>query len=223
MNCTKILLVDDHAVVRNGYRMLLDAEPDLRVVAEAASADEAYQVLLEQEVDVAVMDISLRGSSGIEAMVRMHARCPKLRMMVFSMHDSSGYVTQAIRAGALGYVTKASQPGEMLAAVRKVAAGKRVLSPEIAFALATESLDGDVLLSRLSPREFEVLRMVVNGDAPEEVALRMHLSTKTILNHLTQIRQKLEVDTAFGLLKLALRHGLLHLDAPGPALHALHA
>lgn len=209
----RIMLLDDHAVVRTGYRRLIDAEPGLQVVAEAATADEAYAHVAAGGIDVAVVDLSLRGASGIEAIRRMLAREPGLRVMVLSMHDTPGYATQAMRAGALGYLTKNSEPDEMLDAIRAVAAGRRVLSAEIAQALAGAALDGEQLLTRLTPREFEVLRMAASGEPAAWIADRMHLSQKTVLNHLSAIRQKLDADNDFKLLRLAARHGLVDLGA----------
>ncbi len=206
-----VLLLDDHAVVRTGYRRLIDAEPDLRVVAEASTADEAYALLQQGGIDVAVVDLSLRGASGVEAIRRLLARDPQLRVMVLSMHDSPGYVTQAMRAGALGYLTKSSEPGGMLDGIRAVARGRRVLAPEIAQSLADAALDGNALLNRLTPREFEVLRMAATGEATQQIASQMHLSPKTVLNHLSMVRQKLDADSDFKLLRLAVRHGLVDL------------
>ena len=183
-----VLLLDDHAIVRNGYLRLIDAEPDMCVVAQAATSDEAYACLLSGGIDVAVVDLSLRGASGIEAIRRFLARDPQLRVMVLSMHDSPGYVTQAIRAGARGYLTKSSEPAAMLDAIRQVACGRRVLSPDIAQTLAAASLDGDSLMTRLTPREFEVLRMAATGEATQQIATHMHLSPKTVLNHLSMVR-----------------------------------
>lgn len=206
-----VLLLDDHAVVRTGYRRLIDAEPDLHVVAEASTADEAYAQLQQGGIDVAVVDLSLKGASGVEAIRRFLARDPQLRVMVLSMHDSPGYVTQAMRAGAMGYLTKSSEPGDMLDGIRAVARGRRVLAPEIAQTLADAALDGNALLNRLTPREFEVLRMAATGEATQQIAVQMHLSPKTVLNHLSMVRQKLEADSDFKLLRLAVRYGLVDL------------
>ncbi|HQX07707.1 MAG TPA: response regulator transcription factor [Zoogloea sp.] len=209
----RILLVEDHAVVRNGYRRLFDAEDDMRVVGEAASADEAYARLVEQGADLAIVDLNLRGSSGIDAIRRMLAREPGLRVLVVSMHDNPSYVTQAIRVGALGYLTKNSEPVELLDAIRDVAAGRRVLSPDVAQALAGAALDGEALLSRLTPREFDVLRLAASGESPCAIASTMHLSQKTIHNHMSAIRQKLDADNDFKLLRLAARYGLIDWSA----------
>ncbi|MCB1958128.1 MAG: response regulator transcription factor [Rhodocyclaceae bacterium] len=208
----RILLVDDHAVVRTGYRRLVESEPDMTVLAEAATADEAYGRVVAGGVDVAVVDLSLRDSSGIDAIRRMNARNPALGIIVLSMHDGAGFVMQAMRAGALGYLTKRCEPDEMLAGIRAVAAGRRYLSGEVAQCLAGASLEGEQLLQRLTPREFEVLRMAAAGAAAETIAERMHLSPKTILNHLSAIRRKLDADNDFALMHLAARHGLVRLD-----------
>ena len=208
-----VLLLDDHAVVRTGYRRLIDAEPDMQVVAEAATATEAYARLQEQPIDLAVVDISLRGTSGIDAIRRIVARDIDVKVLVLSMHDNPGIVTQAMRAGALGYLTKSSEPGDLLDAVRTVARGRRVLSPDVAQVLAEASLDQEQMLNRLTPREFEVLRMVASGEETRQIASCMHLSPKTVLNHLSMVRQKLETDSDFKLLRLAVRHGLVDLHA----------
>lgn len=213
----RIILVDDHAVVRTGYCRLLDAEPGLQVVGEAASADEANALVLRTTADVALVDLSLRGSSGIEAIRGMLARCPALKVLVLSMHEGAGHVTQALRSGALGYLTKYCEPGEVIDGIRRIAAGKRVFSPEIAQVLAEEAIDGDGALAHLTPREFEVLRMLVHGESATGIASSMHLSPKTVLNYLTLIRQKLDADNDFKLLHLAARHGLVDMN------HALGA
>lgn len=208
----RIILVDDHAVVRTGYRRLLDAEPGLQVVGEAASADEANALIMRVAADVAVVDLSLRGSSGIEAIRRMLARQPGLKVLVLSMHEGAGHITQALRSGALGYLTKYSEPGDVIDGIRRVATGKRVFSPEIAQVLAEEAVDGDGALDHLTPREFEVLRMLAHGESANGIANSMHLSPKTVLNYLTLIRQKLNADNDFKLLHLAARHGLVDMS-----------
>ncbi|MBK7461842.1 MAG: response regulator transcription factor [Betaproteobacteria bacterium] len=213
----RIILVDDHAIVRTGYRRLLDAEPGLQVVGEAASADEANALVLRTIADVALVDLSLRGSSGIEAIRGMLARRPTLKVLVLSMHEGAGYITQALRSGALGYLTKHCEPGDVIDGIHRVAAGKRVFSPEIAQILAQEAADGDDAFSHLTPREFEVLRMLVQGESSTGIASSMHLSQKTVLNYLSLIRQKLDVENDFKLLHLAARHGLVDMN------HAIRA
>lgn len=211
MKPIRLLLVDDHAVVREGYRRLLDAEADMAVCAEAESADEACRQASACEPDVVVMDLNLGSSSGLEAMRRIKLRQPSTRLLVFSMYDAPSHVTQALRAGAQGYLSKCCHPGEMTEAVRRIARGERVLSSDVAQALAQEHIEGDSLLARLTPREFEILRLTVRGDPVSVVAERLHLSAKTVFNHLSSIRAKLEVSSDFQLLQLAARHGLVDL------------
>ena len=210
----RIVLIDDHAIVRTGYRRLLSAEPDFTVVGEAASAEEANALLQHAQPDVALVDLSLKGSSGLEAIRGMLSRQPRLRILVLSMHDSIGHVTQALRSGAHGYLTKYSEPDEVIEALRRVATGRKAFSPDIAEALAGSALENEQPLQQLTPREFEVLRMLARGDAASEIAEAMHLSTKTILNYLSLIRQKLDADSDFKLLHLAARHGLVDMRDP---------
>jgi DNA-binding NarL/FixJ family response regulator len=209
----KIVLIDDHSVVRTGYRRLLSAEPDLEVVGEAATSDEANALVQRLQPNVALVDLSLKGSSGLEAIRGMLVRHPEIRILVLSMHDSAGHVKQAMKSGAHGYLTKFSDPGEVIDGIRRIANGKRVFSPEIADVLANEALEGDAALQNLTPREFEVLRMLVKGESTQEIANSMHLSPKTILNYLTFIRQKLDVDSDFKLLHLAARHGMVEFGS----------
>lgn len=208
----RLMLLDDHAVVRQGYRRLLECEPDLDVRVEVGDAAAAYAALASHEVDIAVVDLNLgRNTSGLEAIRRMKARQPTLRVLVFSMHVSAMHVVQALRAGAQGYVSKASDPAEVTTGLRRIADGERVLSTDVACALADDSLDGASLLTRLTPREFEVLRLSVHGDPVSRVAERLHLSPKTVFNHLSIIRSKLGVSNDLQLLHLAVRHGLVDL------------
>lgn len=205
----RVMLVDDHAVVRAGYRRLIDAEADLSVVADVASGDEVCASLRETAIDVVVMDLSLREGSGLEAIKRLLERQPHLKVLVFSMHQAVGYVTQALRNGALGYITKNSEPLEMIAAIRKVAQGQRVFSADVAHDMACQAVQGDSALDCLTPREFDILRLFSGGGQPSQVGEQLHLSAKTVLNHLSNIRRKLEVNSEMELLLLAARHGLV--------------
>jgi DNA-binding NarL/FixJ family response regulator len=210
----RVLLVDDHAVVRAGYRRLIDAEPDMRLVAEAENAGQACAALREHAIDVAVMDLSLREGSGLDAIRRLLDRQPQLRVLVFSMHQSAGHVTQALRNGALGYITKHSDPLEMIAAIRTVAQGRKVFSADIAHVLACEAVQHQNPLHCLTPREFDILRLFSSGASPSAVGDQLHLSPKTVFNHLSNIRRKLDVGTELELLLLAARHGLVQLPSP---------
>ena len=212
MNTTapiRVFLVDDHSVVREGYRRLLEDSAGISVVGEAADAAGAYREFLRLAPDVVVMDISLPGASGIEALRHLLARNPDAKVLVFSMHEESVFASRAFQAGALGYVTKASAPDVLVEAVRSVAQGKRYLSQDMAQALALQSVSGGAAgLEVLSNREFEVMRLLVAGDTVAAIAEKLQLSYKTVANHQSAIRQKLGVETSAQLVQLARRHGM---------------
>jgi DNA-binding NarL/FixJ family response regulator len=205
----RIILLDDHAVVRSGYHRLLDAEPDMYVVGEAATAEEANALVASTKPDVALVDLSLKGSSGIEAIRGMLSRRAHLKILVLSMHDSPGHVMQSLRSGATGYMTKFSDPSDVIDGIRRVALGERVFSREVSEVLAREALGTAEPLMQLTPREYEVLRLAVNGEPTLEIARSMHLSPKTIYNYLSIIRQKLNVQSDFQLLQIATEHGMV--------------
>ena len=207
----RIVLVDDHAVVRSGYRRLLCAEPDFDVVGEAASAPEANALVQQVRPSVAIVDLSLKGSSGLEAIAGMRARQPDLRILVLSMHDSAGHVAQALKAGAHGYLTKRSEPEELIAGIRAVLRGTRVLSSDVAAGVAPGPLDG------LTPREFDMLRLLVHGESVPAIAAQLTVSPKTVLNTLTSVRQKLGADNDFRLMHLAARLGIVEFGSAVPA------
>jgi two-component system, NarL family, invasion response regulator UvrY len=209
-NQVSILLVDDHAVVREGYRRLLEKQGDIAVIGEAADAATAYCQFCSLEPQIVVMDITLPGASGIEAMRRMLLQRPDGRVLIFSMHEEAIFARRALQAGAFGYVTKASAPNVLVEAIHSVAAGKKYLSADVAQKLAlhdfaAEQADG------LSAREFEVLRQLAKGHSIKEIAESMGLNPKTVANHQSSIKQKLGADTAIQLLRKA---GQLGLEPP---------
>lgn len=205
-----ILLVDDHAVVREGYRRLLERRPDLRVEAEAGSAEEALQQLRERSFDVIVLDLSLPGMSGIELTGRILQRQPQARILAFSMHRDPLFAAQALRAGALGYVTKSSSPDVLIQAVYRIAAGEKVLSPDIAPDIALTLLQGDKNpVEQLSAREFEILRLLLDGLDAERIGAILNLSPKTVQNGHYQIKAKLGVKSDIELTRLAMKLKLI--------------
>ena len=210
-----VLLVDDHAVVREGYRRLLERGGDIVVIGEASDAAQAYEKFCALSPEVVVMDIAMPGVSGIEAMRRMLGRAPDARVLVFSMFEDAIYANRALQAGAWGYVTKASAPDVLVEAVRSVAVGERYLSAGIARELALRgvALDTD-RPDALSAREFEVLRLIVQGLALKDIAERLGVHPKTVANHQSAIRQKLGADNPVQLLRMAARLGL---EPPPPA------
>ena len=206
----KVLLADDHAVVREGYRRLLERTPDIHVLAETGTGEDAYRLFCELAPDVVVMDINLPGMSGIEATRRILAREPQAKVLIFSMHEEAMFASRALQAGARGYVTKASAPEVLVDAVRALAEGRPYISQDVAQQLALQTLPGQRLpLNHLSPREFEVFRLLAEGRSVPEIAQVMCLSQKTIANYQSTIRQKLELTNAAQVVRLAMSHGLL--------------
>jgi two-component system, NarL family, invasion response regulator UvrY len=212
-NQVSVLLVDDHSVVREGYRRLLERHGDIAVIGEAGDAATAHSLFCSREPQIVVMDITLPGTSGIEAMRRMLIYNPEARVLIFSMHEDTIFAKRALQAGAFGYVTKASAPTVLVEAIHAVAAGKRYLSPEIAQKLALRDVVVDeAAADGLTAREFEVLRLLAQGQSIEQIAESMSLNAKTVANHQTAIKRKLGADTAIQLLKKAAQLGL---DQPG--------
>lgn len=208
----RVMLVDDHAVVRTGYRRLIETEPDLLVVDEYADADQALDALHARpgRADVVVLDLSMPGRGGLDLLRRANAHWPQLKILVFTMHDSAAMVQQAMRAGAAGFVTKTSDPALLVDAVRAVARGETVLSADVRGAQARP--DAPPPHAALSPREFDALTWLARGLGVEEVAERMHLSPKTVANYQTLIRTKLGVANGVELLRYAQQHRLLADD-----------
>lgn len=206
----KVVLVDDHAVVREGYRRLLERTEDIAVVAEASSGEEAYRVICDVKPDVAVLDINLPGIGGIEVVRRVVARAPEQKILMFSMHEDTVFSSRALQAGARGYVTKSSAPEVLVEAVRLVAAGKLYISHEMAQELAMQMLPGkENPIDALSAREFEVFRLLVAGHSLRDISKVLCLSYKTVANYQSSIKQKLDVSNTAQVVRIALSHGVL--------------
>jgi two-component system, NarL family, invasion response regulator UvrY len=205
-----IMLVDDHAIVREGYRSVLQKQRGLRVVAEAADGAEAYRLFKAASPDLVIMDLTMAGVGGIEGIRRIRQWDPAARILVFTMHQNAAFAVQAIRAGARGYVTKTSPPEALVRAVFDVLDGRVALSPDIDHALALNHLADDAFAAEiLTAREFEVLRMLLAERTTEEIADLLHLSPKTVANLHYLIKVKLGVGSDIELVRLALRQGLL--------------
>jgi DNA-binding NarL/FixJ family response regulator len=204
-----VLLVDDHAVVREGYRRLLERHGDIAVIGEAADAAQAHSLFCGLDPQIVVMDITLPATSGIEAMRRMLMYRPDARVLMFSMHEDAIFARRALQAGAFGYVTKASAPSVLVEAIHSVACGKKYLSAEVAQKLALRDFAVDeAAADGLSAREFEVLRLLAQGRSIGEIAQSMGLNRKTVANHQSAIKQKLGAETAIQLLRAANKLGL---------------
>lgn len=210
LNKTRLLLVDDHAVVREGYRRLLESRPDLTIVGEAATAREAFEQYRLLAPDVLVLDLGLPDMGGVELIRRLVQRDADVRVLVFTMHREPIFATQALRAGALGYVTKSRPPEELVAAVYQVAARRNVISPDVAPDLALSLLDpSKEPLGELSPREFEILRLLLDGCSAEDIGARLSIAAKTVQNCHYQIKIKLGVRSDIELTRVAVRLGLI--------------
>jgi DNA-binding NarL/FixJ family response regulator len=207
-----VLLVDDHPVVREGYRRLLEDSGRIRVAAQAATAEEAQELFRQLRPDVVVMDIALRGVSGIEATCSILAESPEARVLAFSMYEDAVFARRALEAGAAGYVTKASAPRVLVEAVEALAAGRQYLSQDVAQALALRSSNGSASApGGLTARELEILGLLLQGFTVAEIARKLGVNEKTVANHQSTIKQKLGVETGAQLFRAAMKMGL----APG--------
>jgi DNA-binding NarL/FixJ family response regulator len=204
----RLLLVDDHPVVRSGYQRLLELAGDMSVVAQAGAADEAYRLFVQHRPDVTVTDLAMPGSGGLELIRRLRERAAEARVLVFSMHDTETLVRRALELGACGFVSKSSAPDCLIDAVHCVTAGRRYLGP----GLPQRLLDGAAAADRfaaLSAREFEVFRQLARGESLADCARSLHLSPKTVANHQSSIKDKLGVSSVAALVHLAIRHGVI--------------
>jgi two-component system, NarL family, invasion response regulator UvrY len=207
----RVLLVDDHAVVRMGFRLLLQSVADMSVVAEAESGEAACQLYAELNPDVVVMDLAMPGMGGLEALRRIRARHAGAQVLTLSAHDDPMHARRALQEGALGFLSKRGAPEALLEAVAVVAAGRRYLDPVLAPKLALAEFDGAAKspVERLSEREFEVFVRLAGGATVQRIASDLNLSASTIGTHLYNIKQKLGVVNQSELTLIAIRHGLI--------------
>jgi two-component system, NarL family, invasion response regulator UvrY len=210
MSGIAILLVDDHPVVREGYRRLLERQAGYRIAAEAEDAASAYEAYRRVKPDVVVMDLALPGAGGLEAVRHIRQWDRAARILVFTMHGGAAFALKAFEAGAAGYITKSSAPAELVRAVASVAKGGRALSNDIAHEIAAEQLSGKrSLVDELGPRETEILRLLAAGRTTEEIAEALNLSQKTVQNYHYQIKAKIGAKTDAHLVWLAIGAGLV--------------
>ena len=208
----RIVLADDHSVVRAGLRFLLDTETGFEVVAEAANAQDAARYVRGHHPDVLILDLNMPGGSGIELIPQIRAEAPDTRIVVLTMQRDPAFARQALRAGAVGYVLKDAAAGELVLAVRLAANGETYLNPQLGARLAAQPVEarpGD-----LSERELEILRLIALGHTNPEIAERLYLSIRTIEAHRSHIHQKLRLSSRAELVRFALEHRLIEL--PGP-------
>ncbi|MGH8737326.1 MAG: response regulator [Burkholderiales bacterium] len=201
----RLLLADDHKLVREGLKQILAAAPDLEIAGEAANGDEALALAKANDYDLALLDMSMPGLAGIDLIKRLKIEKPALRLLVLSMHGEQQYAARALKAGASGYLTKDSAADQLLRAIRKVAAGGVHISETAAASL----IKGGGAHAALSDREFEVLRMLAGGQRPTEIADLLNLSVKTVSTHKARILQKLGLGSTAELVRYAIEHDLL--------------
>jgi two-component system invasion response regulator UvrY len=207
----KVILVDDHAVVRAGFRMLLSAEAGIDVIAEAERGEQACQLYMEQQPDVLVLDLSMPGIGGLETIRRICSRDSSARILVFSVHDETVYVDRAINAGAKGYITKNSAPGILVTAIQKIAAGEMYIEQGLMKNMPQQSKEADyqTIIDTLSPREFDVFLLLAKGLTAHKIAEELCLGYKTVANYGTQIRSKLNVSSVAELTHIAMVLGVM--------------
>jgi DNA-binding NarL/FixJ family response regulator len=202
----RVLLADDHQIVRDGLKRILAGTADLEVAGEAGSGDEALALVKANDYDIAMLDMSMPGLSGIDLIKRLKIEKPALKLLVLSMHGEQQYAARALKAGAAGYLNKDSAGEQLVSALRKIAAGGVYITEAAA---ATLLQAGKAAHDALSDREFEVLRLLVDGLGPTEIAERLHLSVKTVSTHKTRILEKLNLKSTADLVRYALEHRLV--------------
>ncbi len=209
-NVIKVLIVDDHSVVREGYRRLLERTPDIVVVEECGNGEDAYVLVPKVMPDLVIMDINLPGMSGLETLRRLMQKIPKQKILMFSMHEDVVFANRSMQSGAKGYVTKSSAPEVLVEAIRIIASGKLYISEQMAQELATQmSPQNRSKIESLSAREFEVFRLLVEGYSISEISDILHLSYKTVANYQSGIKSKLDVSNAAQVVRLGLDHGFI--------------
>ena len=210
MSQIKILLVDDHAVVRMGFKMLIEAEDDITVIGEAESGEGAIKLFQELKPDIIVMDITMPGIGGIEAIDRIMAKDKNTKILVLSAHEDSVHPKRVLNAGAMGYLTKRSAAEELIKAIKSIHQGKRYLEPSIAQQMAITQLSGESNpVEILSDREFEVFIALAKGKSTNDIADTLCLSPRTVGTHLYNIKQKLNANNSAEIALIAIRCGLI--------------
>ena len=207
----RIVVADDHAIVREGLKQILGAQADFQVVAEASDGHEALKRVRELDFDVLLLDMSMPGKSGVELIKQVKAEKPKLRILVLTMHEEHQYAVRAIRAGASGYLTKEGASAQLVTAIRKVASGGAYISAEVAEQLALNAMPDATAAphERLSDREFQVFRMIAEGKSVSEIADRLNLSVKTVSTHKANVLAKMGLSTQGELIRYALENDLV--------------
>lgn len=213
MNAMRILLVDDHLVVRAGLRALLDYIEAVEVIAEAADANAALDLARDLRPDIVIMDIAMPGMNGLEATLLLKQEMPDIRVIVLSMHHTNEYVLRALKVGASAYLLKDAAPAELELAIRAVARGDTYLSPAVSKQVIEHSLQQDQKKVEpvLTPRQSQVLMLVASGHSTKEIAYRLNVNVKTVETHRTQLMERLSINDIAGLVRYAIRVGLIEI------------
>lgn len=209
---SRVLLADDHAIVRHGVKLLLDDQPDFEVVAEAADGAEALQAALSSELDLAILDVSMPRLTGLQATRQLRAQRPDLRVLILSMHDNEQFFFEALRAGACGYVLKSAAHEDLVVACRATIRGESFIYPSAVTALIREYLQrapDDVPEDPLTPRESEVVKLIAEGMTARQIGEILCISEKTVDRHRTNVLEKLGLSDRVGLTRYAVRRGLI--------------
>jgi len=214
MQKIKVLIVDDHAIMRDGIRALLSVNDDIEVVGEASEGKEALKKVEQLKPDVIVMDIAMPGMDGMEATRQMVKANSRVKVLILTQHDNKEYILSAIKAGATGFVPKRAMGSELVSAIRAVFRGDSVLYPSVASALIEDYRQRTELdpYDRLTAREREILRLIAEGHTSQEIADMLVISLKTVLGHRTKIMEKLDIHNRTELIKYAMRKGLISID-----------
>jgi DNA-binding NarL/FixJ family response regulator len=206
----RIIIVDDHPVVRRGLKQILHEEPDVKVVGEAESAQEAFKIIRTIDCDAVVLDISLPGASGVEILKQLKYEYKKLPVLILSVHPEEQYAVRVMKAGASGYLTKESAPDELVKAIRKIISGGKYISSSLAERLITDiDASGKPRHEKLSDREFEIMRMIARGKAIKKIAEELYLSEKTVSTYRTRLLEKMKMTTNAEIIGYALKNKLI--------------
>lgn len=211
----QIFLADDHTVLRDGLRLLLEMQPDMRVVGDAANGRAAVQLIARLKPDVALIDVAMPELNGIEATRQILSDNPQIQVIILSMHGAAEYVVHALQAGARGYLLKDVDGSTIVAAIRAVYSGQRYLSPAISETIVDQYLRHHVVadtLGRLTPREREIIQLVAEGKSSIEIAQILQLSPKTVETYRSRLMEKLGIDNLAGLIRFAIQHGVITLE-----------
>jgi DNA-binding NarL/FixJ family response regulator len=211
----RVAIADDHALLRGGVRSLLTGLPDIEVVGEAANGQQVLTLARSTPLDVVLMDISMAGMNGLEATERLAKESPRVRVVILSIHEDREYVQRALRAGAVGYVLKDAEPAELLLAVRTVAAGRPYLGPTVSRHIVEtygKRAGSDATLADLTERQREILHLIAKGTSSRRIATALSISVKTVEAHRTRLMQRLGIHDLAGLVRFAVRSGLVPLE-----------